>query len=130
LERAAVAAPFDGMPLNSTGYGHRDMRTFRELALMPGQLTYPVADHPCDRSPILWIAFRHALLRVPLPSPRLTDHCVNPHRPERAAARRTRLSAGGGGNQLRTDDFAPGAGSSARGTKAQVNEVSMQRVAL
>ena len=40
--------------------GYRRMRAHRELALAPAKLADAVADSPNDRSPVSWIAFRHA----------------------------------------------------------------------
>jgi hypothetical protein len=50
------------MPLDFAHDGYRDMRTLRKLALTPAKLADAVADSPCDRSPVLWIAVRHAFL--------------------------------------------------------------------
>ncbi len=79
FECAAATAALHGMPLDFAHNGYRDMRTLRELPLTPAKLADTVADNSRDRSPILWIAFRHAFLRAPLPPPRLADHCANPH---------------------------------------------------
>jgi hypothetical protein len=79
-ERATVTSALRGMPLD---FAHGDrgyMRTFRELALTPAKLADTVTYSSNDRSPVLWIAFRHAFLRAPLPAPRLAEHCAIPSR--------------------------------------------------
>ena len=73
LERAAVTAALHGMPLDLPNDGQRHMRTLRKLPLTPAKLADTVADSPSDRSPVPRIAFRHAILRAPLPAPRLAD---------------------------------------------------------
>jgi hypothetical protein len=78
FEGAAARAPFDGMPLDLPHAGHGHMRTLRELALRPAKLADTVTDSPSDRSPVLWIAFRHAFLRAPLPAPRVADSSAIP----------------------------------------------------
>jgi hypothetical protein len=80
FKRARAAAPLDGMPLDFPHDSYRDMRTLRKLPLTPAKLTHTVTDSPSDRSPVPWIAFRHAFLRVPLPEPTLADHGADPHR--------------------------------------------------
>jgi hypothetical protein len=82
LERAAATAALDGVPLDFPHHGRGDMRTLRELTLTPAKLADAVADSPSDRSPVPWIAFRHAFLRAPLPAPRLADHRAIPHQAE------------------------------------------------
>jgi hypothetical protein len=78
FERAAATSALHGMPLDFPHDGHGHTRTLRELPLTPAKLADTVADSPSDRSPVLWIAFRHAFLRAPLPAPRLTEHCAIP----------------------------------------------------
>ena len=80
LKRATATAALDGMPLDFAHDGHGHMRTLRKLALTPAKLADTVTDSPSDRSPVLWIAFRHAFLRAPLPAPRLAEHCAIPRR--------------------------------------------------
>ena len=82
LERAAVTAALHGMPLELPHDGHRHMRALRKLALTPAKLADTVADDPSDRSPVLGVAFRHAILRAPLPAPRLADRCAIPQQTE------------------------------------------------
>jgi hypothetical protein len=74
FERATATAALHGMPLDFAHDGHGHMRAFRKLALTPAKLADTVTDSPSDRSPVLWIAFRHAFLRAPLPAPRLAEH--------------------------------------------------------
>lgn len=78
FERAAATAALHGVPLEFPHHGYRHMRTLRKLALTPAKLADPVADGPSDRSPVLGIAFRHAILRAPLPAPRLADRYAIP----------------------------------------------------
>ena len=78
LERATATAALHSMPLDFAHDGHGHMRTLRKLALTPAKLADTVTDSPSDRSPVLWIAFQHAFLRVPLPAPRLAEHCAIP----------------------------------------------------
>jgi hypothetical protein len=40
--------------------GYRRTRAHRELALAPAKLAHAITDSPSDRSPVPWIAFRHA----------------------------------------------------------------------
>jgi hypothetical protein len=82
FECAAATAALDGVPLDFPHDGHGDMRTLRELALTPAKLADAVADSASDRSPVSWIAFRHAFLRAPLPAPRLADHWAIRHQAE------------------------------------------------
>ena len=82
FERTAATTALHGMPLDLAHHGYRDMRTLRELALMPAKLADTVADSPSDRSPVPWIAFRHAFLRAPLPAPRLAEPSAIPHQTE------------------------------------------------
>ena len=82
FERAAATTALHGMPLDLAHDGYRDMRTLRELALTPAKLADTVADSPSDRSPVPWIAFRHAFLRAPLPAPRLAEPSAIPHQTE------------------------------------------------
>ena len=78
LKRATATAALHGMPLDFAHDGHGHMRTLRKLALTPAKLADTVTDSPSDRSPVPWIAFRHAFLRAPLPAPRLAEHCAIP----------------------------------------------------
>jgi hypothetical protein len=73
LERAVVTAALHGVPLDFPDGGQRHMRTLRELTLMPAELADTIVNSPSDRSPVLGVAFRHAILRAPLPAPRLAD---------------------------------------------------------
>jgi len=82
FERTTATAALYGMPLDFAHDGYRDMRTLRKLTLTPAKLADTVADSPSYRSPVLWIAFRHAFLRAPLPAPRVAEHCVIPHQTE------------------------------------------------
>jgi hypothetical protein len=77
FECPGATAALHSVPLDFAHDGRRDMRTLRELALPPAKLADTVADSPRDRSPIPWIAFRHAFLRVPLPPMRLADPCAH-----------------------------------------------------
>jgi hypothetical protein len=79
FECAAATPALDGVPLDFPHDGHGDMRTIRQLALTPAKLADTFADGSSDRSPVSWIAFRHAFLRAPLPAPRLADHRAIPH---------------------------------------------------
>jgi hypothetical protein len=78
FERATATAALHGMPLDLADDSHGHMRTLRKLPLTPAKLADTVTDSPSDRSPVPWIAFRHASLRAPLPAPRLTEHCAIP----------------------------------------------------
>jgi hypothetical protein len=78
FERATATAALHGMPLDFAHDGCGHMRTLRKLALTPAKLADTVADSPSDRSPVPWIAFRHAFLRAPLPAPRLAGRCAIP----------------------------------------------------
>jgi hypothetical protein len=60
FQRSPAAAALHGVPLYFSHNGHRDMRALRKLTLTPAELTHALADSPCDRSPILRHAFRHA----------------------------------------------------------------------
>jgi hypothetical protein len=76
LKRATATAALHGMPLDFAhdGYGH--MRTLRQLTLTPAKLADSVADSPTDRSPVLTVAFRHAILRAPLPAQTIADRAA------------------------------------------------------
>ena len=73
FERPPAATALDSVALDFPHNGRGHARTLRKLALTPAKLTEAVTDNPSDRSPVPWIAFRHAFLRVPLPAPRLAD---------------------------------------------------------
>ena len=80
FESPSAAPALDTVAPDFPDNGRGDVRTLRKLALTPAKLTYAVADYPSDRSPVPWIAFRHArFLRVPLPAPRVADLGTIPH---------------------------------------------------
>jgi hypothetical protein len=64
------------VPLDFPHDSHGHVRSFRKLTLTPAKLADTVAYRLGNRSPVLWIAFRHAFLRAPLPAPRLVGHCT------------------------------------------------------
>jgi hypothetical protein len=82
FERSAATSALDSVPLDFPHHGHGDMRTLRKLALTPAKLADAITDSSSDRSPVSWIAFRHAFLRAPLPAPRLADHWAIRHQAE------------------------------------------------
>jgi hypothetical protein len=79
FERATAPPTHDSVPLDFPHDGSRNSRALRQLTLTQAQLAYTVADSSRDRSPVLWIAFQHVFLCVPLPTPRVADLQANPY---------------------------------------------------
>lgn len=60
FQGSRATAALDGVPLDFPYNRNRDMRTLRELALVPAKLAHAIADRLSDRSPVFRHAFRHA----------------------------------------------------------------------